>query len=238
MGWWLDKGSCEITEQLRDHFKIGTFIETGTFRGVNLKFWSYRFDDVIGVELHRRYFRETFHRLDGRINAKIVYEDSSQFLEEFVRSYYRNERRDIVLIYLDAHFYTSGEKNTKRDRWVVLRELSSLVGCKNCVLVIHDFNCGDGLYGLVYDGEPLNFELVKDYLAQVNPNFSYYTNLREHCNPHTEESIIGVEGLDPDFTTLETIRFHSTDRLKYRGILYCTPQPLDLSQLKLKEIIQ
>ncbi len=102
---------------------------------------------------------------------------------------------------------------------------------------IHDFNCGNGLYGLVYDVEPLNFELVRDYLVQVNPNFSYYTNLREHCNPHTEESIIGVEGLAPDIETLETIRFHNSDRLKYRGILYCTPQPLDLIRFQLKEII-
>ena len=236
MGWWLDRGSCGITEQLRDHFKIHTFIETGTYRGVNLKFWSYRFDTVIGVDLHRRYFRETSRKLNGRINAEIVCEDSFKFLEDFAYKYYQDERQDIILIYLDAHFYVQGGQKMKEERWVVLRELQSLVGCKNCVLVIHDFNCGDGLHGLVYDGEPLNFELVKDYLTEVNSNFSYYTNLREHCNPHTEESIIGVEGLDPDFTTLETIRFHSTDRLKYRGILYCTPKPLDLSQFKLKEL--
>ena len=236
--WWYDRYAVEVGMKLRDEFQVSQFIESGTYRGVNLKFWSYRFYHVIGVELRRRYFHETDRRLDNRSNAKIVCQDSSQFLKEFVDTYCRDGRQDTILIYLDAHFYTQGEHKTKKERWVVLRELEALAGFNNCVLVIHDFNCGDGLYGLVYDGEPLNFELVKDYLVQVNPDFFYYANLRERCNPHTEESIIGTEGLEPDSATLETIRFHCTDRLKYRGILYCTPKPLDLTQFKLKETIQ
>lgn len=236
--WWFDRAAVEVGLKLRDKFQVCQFIESGTYRGVNLKFWSYRFYHVIGVELHRRYFHETDRRLDNCRNAKIICQDSSQFLKEFVDNYYQVGRQDTVLIYLDAHFYTPGEKRIREDRWVILRELQALAGFENCILAIHDFNCGGGLYGLVYDDEPLNFELVKDYLVQVNPNFSYYTNLREHCNPHTEESIIGVEGLESDFTTLETIRFHNTDRLKYRGILYCTPTPLDLTQFKLRKIIE
>lgn len=233
MCWWLDRDACATTEELRDEFKISTFLESGTFRGVNLKFWSYRFERVIGVEVNRDYFWKTSNRLNGRINADVVCKDSPKFLEAFVDNYYLDERADIVLIYLDAHFYTQGEKKTKEDRWVVLRELKALAEFRNCVLAIHDFNYGKGLYGLTYDGEPLNFELVKNHLAQVNPDFSYYVNIREHCNPHTEESIVGVQGLEPDLVTLETISYHSTDRLKYRGILYCTPKPIDLKEYKL-----
>lgn len=226
--WWLDRNAIEIGEKLRDTLNIKEYVESGTFRGINLKFWAYRFDRVIGIEIDQERFWQTGRRLNRQINAEIICKDSSQYLGEYVDNYYRDGRIDTVLIYLDAHFYTPGEKKTQEDRWVVLRELKALEGFKNCVLVIHDFNCGGGLHGLVYDGEPLNFELVKSCLAQINSDFFYYVNLREHCNPHTEESIIGVKGIDPDYDTLETIRYHHSDKLKYRGILYCVPRPIDL----------
>ena len=225
--WWLDRNAIEIGEKLRDTLNIKEYVESGTFRGINLKFWAYRFDRVIGIEIDQERFWQTGRRLNRQINAEIICKDSSQYLGEYVDNYYRDGRIDTVLIYLDAHFYTPGEKKTQEDRWVVLRELKALEGFKNCVLVIHDFNC-EGLYGLVYDGEPLDFALVKDELAKVNPDFSYYNNIREHCKPHTEESIVGVEGINPDYDTLETIRYHHSDKLKYRGILYCVPRPIDL----------
>lgn len=231
--WWYDQDATEVGEKLRDEFGITTFIESGTYRGVNLRFWSYRFNFVFGVEVDSQNYWQSSQKLDGRPNVELICQDSSRFLSEFVANYYQDRRTDIVLIYLDAHFYSG--KKTKEGRWVVLRELKALNGFKNCVLVIHDFNCQD-LYGLVYDGEPLNFALVKDELAKINPDFSYYNNIREYCNPHTKESIIGVEGIDPDAVTLETISYHRTARLKYRGILYCTPSALDLRDFTLKEI--
>ena len=236
MCWWFDRDACATTEKLRDQFDIKQMVESGTFKGINLKFWAYRFNKVIGTELDRERFWQTSRRLSGLTNAKVVCEDSSHYLAKYTDNYYLDDRTDIVLIYLDAHFYTSGEKKSKEDRWVVLRELKALRGFKNVVIVIHDFNC-EGLHGLIYDKERLDFDLVKGSLAEVNPEFSFYTNVREFCNPHTEESIVGVEGIDPDYDTLETISYHSSPRLKYRGILYCVPGPLNLSQFQLKEII-
>ena len=235
--WWYDQTAIGAGEKLRDEFNIKTFVETGTYRGINLRFWSYRFNFVFGVEVNKENYRQSSQKLDGRPNVELVCKDSSHFLSEFVANYYQDGRTDIILIYLDAHFYIQGEKKTKEDRWVVLRELKALEGFKNCVLVIHDFNC-EGLYGLVYDGEPLDFALVKDELAKVNPDFSYYNNIREHCKPHTEESIVGVEGINPDYDTLETIRYHHSDKLKYRGILYCVPRPIDSKEYKLSLLIQ
>lgn len=235
--WWYDQTATEIGEKLRDEFGIKTFVETGTYRGINLKFWSYRFNFVFGVETDRETYWQTSRKIDDRPNVELICKDSSGFLSEFVANYYQDNRTDIVLIYLDAHFYRQGEKKTKEDRWVVLRELKALEGFKNCVLVIHDFNY-EGLYGLVYDSEPLNFALVRDELAKINPDFFYYQNIREQCNPHTEDSIVNVEGIDPDNATIETIHYHArADRLKYRGILYCTPNPLDLERFKLRELV-
>lgn len=235
--WWYDQAAVEIGEKLRDEFNIRTFVESGTYRGVNLRFWSYRFNFVFGIEIDRENYWQTSQKIDGRPNVELICKDSSHFLSEFVTNYYQDNRTDIVLIYLDAHFYRQGENKTKEDRWVVLKELRVLEGFKNCVLVIHDFNCQD-LYGLVYDGEPLDFAVVKNGLEKINPDFSYYNNIKKHCNPHTEESIIGVEGIDPDYVTLETIHYHTrADRLKYRGILYCTPNPLDLERFNLRELV-
>ncbi len=138
-----------------------------------------------------------------------------------------------ILFYLDAHFYDAALPKNKR--WVVKDELKALAEFTNCIIAIHDFDC-NGLGHLVYDGQPLNFELIKEDLLGVNPYFHFYGNTREGCEVHTAESIIGVEGLEPDSDTLETIRYHDCDRLKYRGILYATPQPLDLSVFPLKEI--
>lgn len=233
--WWLDRNATETGEKIRDVLDIKEYIETGTFRGINLKFWSHRFDRVIGTEIDRNLFWQTIRRLNGRMNTEVICKDSPQFLKEFVDNYYRDSRTDIVFIYLDAHFYTQGEKKSKEDRWVVLRELKALRGFKDGVIAIHDFNC-EGLNGLVYDGERLDFNLVKDSLGEVNPEFSFYRNVREFCNPHTEDSIIGVEGIDPDYDTLETISYHSSDRLKYRGILYCLPRPINLKEFKIAEV--
>ena len=236
--WWLDKSAVETGMKFRDEFDVQLYVESGTYKGINLKFWSHRFDKVIGIEIDREHFWQTRRKLDGRANAEVICKDSGIYLGEFAANYFQDSKKDIVLFYLDAHFYLQKANKTKEDRWVILRELKALRGFKNCVIVIHDFNC-EGLYGLVYDGEPLDFALIKDALAQINPDFSYYTNMKEYCNLHTEESIIGIEGIDPDLSTLEAIHYHAqSHRLQYRGILYCTPRPLDLKRFQLKELVQ
>ncbi len=61
--WWFDRKSVAVGEQLRDLFGVDVFVETGTFRGVNLKFWSYRFRAIIGVEKNQPYADMTWERL-------------------------------------------------------------------------------------------------------------------------------------------------------------------------------
>lgn len=235
--WWFDKKAVATGEQLRDLFQIVDFIETGTFRGLNLKFWSYRFRDVIGVEKDFAYVEKTRDRLlmAKRRNALVYHDTSPDFLLWFVQDQQRwSQDQPPIFIYLDAHFYDSSLPPEKR--WVVKDELKALAGFSNCLIAIHDFNC-NGLGHLIYDGQSLNFKLIQEDLLGVNPNFHFYGNTREGCEVYTTESIIGVEGLESDEETLETIAYHKTDRLKYRGILYAIPTPLDLSEFPtLKEI--
>ena len=228
--WWFDKKAVARGEKLRDFYKIDLMIETGTFKGLNLKFWSYRFPYVIGIEKDAAYCQLTRERIATRNNATLYHESSPQYLSSITRM---NRGKSPVLFYLDAHFYDPAVLPEKR--WVVRDELKALNNFHNCVIVIHDFDC-HGLGHLVYDGQPLNLDLIREDLMGVNPDFHLYGNTRDGCEAHTVESITGVEGLEPDEETIETINYHNTDRLKYRGILYATPTPLDLTKFDLVEI--
>lgn len=229
MSWWFDRKAVETTLKLRDKFKINTYVETGVFRGINVRFWSYYFDDVMGCDISDEYLKTAKEKVANRPNVRLFKMCSNNFIEWICEGY--GNRKDIILFYLDAHFYNS--LLPKSELWVIKKELHVLKGFKNCVLVIHDFDCG-GLGHLCYDGQNLNYELIKEELNAVNPDFNYYTNAREYCDVHTRDSIKDVLGLFPDEETLETIDYHNTDRLKYRGILYCVPQKLE-NKFEVKE---
>lgn len=231
MGWWLDAGSVKTTLKLRDTFTISTFIETGCFRGINVKFWSYYFPLVIGIEKSPEYAQITAMRVASRTNVQIIHQSSPDYLNWYADLYRIWAKKmnlpPVALFYLDAHFYDPTVPPEKM--WVVKEELQALRDFPNCIILIHDFDCNN-LGHLTYDGQPLNMELVREDLLAINPDFHFYGNTREGCEIHTAESIIGVEGLELDEDTLETIKYHKTPRLKYRGILYATPKPLDLFQ--------
>jgi hypothetical protein len=231
---WLDKTAIEQILALRDDFSISTFVETGTFRGVNANFHSRNFDAVLTCDISDEYLRCAKQRLDQARNVMVTKQSSPEFLELFAQRYQSERRSDIVFIYLDAHFYDPSLP--ANEKWVVLSELKALKGFNNCVICIHDFDC-EGLGHCCYDNEPLGWPLIRDSVTQVNQNFHYYTNTREFCNIYTEETIKNVRGITLDDDTLDNIRYaRSAERLTYQGILYCTPQPLDLTRFKLKPL--
>ncbi|MDP2755917.1 MAG: hypothetical protein Q8P40_16260 [Nitrospirota bacterium] len=229
MSWWFDKKAVEQTLKLKEEIDISTYVETGVFRGINIRFWSYYFKEVWGCDISEEYLKIAKSKVQDR-NVLLLKIDSPTFLKSITNTYNKMRREDTLFIYLDAHFYDP--KLPANEKWVVKNELKALEGFRNCAIAIHDFDC-NGLGHLVYDGEHLNFELIKDELSKVNPDFRFYTNTREFCEVHTRESIKGVIGLVEDEETLETIDYHSTDRLKYRGILYCVPRELDLRRYQL-----
>lgn len=230
MAWWYDRFAIETTLKIRDQFNITTYIETGTFKGLNILFHSYNFRDVYGIEVNQVYSKASSERVKDRGNVIVLNMSSDKFLKQYTDLCRKTNRQDILFIYLDAHFYNPGAR-TKEERWIVINELKSLVGFNNCVIAIHDFDC-NGLGHLIYDGEHLNFDLIKNYLHKINPDFHFYCNNKELCRPHTEKTIINIEGIETDKDTLETIQYHEMRKLQYRGILYCLPDELDLSQVK------
>lgn len=225
---WSDRKALETIITLRDDFAVETFIETGTFRGVNAKVQSFNFSTVLTVENNLVHFVEAEQLLWRLDNVFMVHSDSANFLRR-IRKMIEHSVHP-VMIYLDAHFFDP--LSPIEMNWVVLRELHSLKGLSNCIVVIHDF-AAQGLGHLVYDGQPLDFEFLRSALLDVNPNFSYYTNTREGCDILSWERVQKQEilGLDATDAVKDNLEYAwKSEEKAYRGLLYCTPRPLDLSK--------
>jgi len=228
---WTDKKAIQTILKLRDDFKVIDFVETGTFRGVNARLYSQYFRTVFTCEINEEYYKEAKENCKNYKNIHIGNIDSPSFLKGLYKCFLPPP-----LFYLDAHFYDSSLPKEKR--FVVLDELKSLSGLNNCIIVIHDFDCAD-LGHITYDGVSLNFDLVKESLMKVNPNFKFYTNKKEFCDIITVEEVKEgkIKGIEATEDVLDNLNYvWSNEEKTYRGILYCTPRELDLSKYELEEL--
>ena len=138
----------------------------------------------------------------------------------------------MIFFFLDAHFYDPDLPPD--EKWVVVNELKALDGFKNCIICIHDFDCS-GLGHCCYDGQPLGFPLVLKHLDKINDKFYMYVNYKESCDIYNEETIRTVPEIIVDDLVVDTVRnTNSCERLKYRGLLYCVPDELDLNVFQLR----
>jgi len=229
---WIDKNSIKQMLKLRDKYSISTFVETGVFKGVNIRLHSYHWDTVMSCDIVDEYIAIAEDYTKDRDNVIIRKQSSPLFLKDFIKEYNYQKRDDIIFIFLDAHFYDPDLPSD--EKWVVINELKSLKEFKNCVICIHDFDCS-GLGHCCYDGQPLGFPLVLDDLKKVNPNFNLYVNTKEYCEIHNDKTIYDIKELIINEEVLDNLKYtNSCNRLTYRGILYCTPTELDLDQFDLR----
>lgn len=221
---WTDKQSIKVMKYLRDKFNINTFVETGTYKGINARLHSNNFENVFTCENHNAYYEEAKINLSHYKNIIVFKEDSPIFLGKLSLGKY--------MFYLDAHFYDESLPKGK-GKFVVLKELDNMENFKDSIIIIHDF-C-NGLGGINYDGIDLDMDLIKDKLLKINPNFYFYTNKLDSCDivkPNAEA--IKEAGLEVDFDTLRNLDYAwQCPRLTYRGILYCLPTKLDSYELKI-----
>lgn len=231
---WTDKKAVEHIKKIRDIFKVKTFVETGTYHGINACFHSNNFEQVFSCEKNKAYFNESLKRMEdlfckGKIGMVNLYnEGSKDFLKWFIKFYKKFLSKETIIFYLDAHFYDPKAKN----RWVVLEELKVLKGFKKAIVIIHDFD--NNLGHITYNGQSLNLDLVKKDLLKVNPNFKFYTNELSSCNPVTlnYKDILSC-GLQLDNETIDNLEYAWTcPRLTYRGLLYCLPKEVKIEGFK------
>ena len=223
---WIDKKSFVQLLKLRDEFEVSEYVETGTFKGINAEYQSRFFDAVQTVESNQEYFEHSKKALSKFSNVHLTFQPSDVFLKNFKQKYLNYGRTDNVIFFLDAHFYN---KNAKpEDRWNVKKELRALENFKKGIIIIHDFGC-DGLGRLIYDGEHLDFNLIKEEINKVNPDFYYYHNTMIGCDIITREEIVRLN-LSQPLVALDNLDYaYSSPDKTYRGILYATPKKLDLS---------
>lgn len=242
---WTDKKSIEHIKKIRDIFKVKTFVETGTYKGMNVLAHKDNFEWIYSCEKVKKYYDITFKKLikdEGMFaNDKGIWiynEDSKSWLKWFKEQIYPYKDMDTgkyVIFYLDAHFYDKKRPKGK-GKFVVLDELKALKGLKNAIIIIHDFD--NNLGHITYDEISLDMKLVKKDLLKVNPNFKFYTNELSSCDIMTirevrklwqEEKITDQEYDD----MLENLKYTwSKPEKAYRGILYCLPKKVKIEGLK------
>jgi hypothetical protein len=225
---WTDKKILETMWKLKDEFKIPLLIETGTWKGVNASVHAGKFDMVFTCEIDEKIASQSREKLKMFNNVVAVNTDSPTFLTYF--RVIENDMKVMPMFYLDAHFYDSKLKN----KFVVLDELDRLRGFKDCIIVIHDFDC-EGLGHITYDGQSLDWNLVKEKLMKVNPNFKIYTNTKDTCDIvdiHTLKDVVPKEFFDEALDNLKYV--WSKPEKTYRGVLYAVPKELDLKKYDLK----
>lgn len=218
---WTDKQAVKVIKALRDKYKIKTLVETGTFKGINARLHAKNFNLIMTCENHNTYFTEAKENLKYCKNVIVMKEDSPTFLKRI--------SVDNYIFYLDAHFYNS--KVSKKDRFIILKELENMTKFKNSVIIVHDFH--NGLGHCTYDGINLDMDLLRSRLKKINRKFNFYTNTLESCDivkPFAED--MKNAGLLIDFDTLDNINYAWTiPRLTYRGILYCLPTKLNQTEM-------
>jgi len=234
---WTDKQIVNVMKYFRDKYKVKIFVETGTFKGLNVIEYAKHFEQVFSCEKNKKYFDIASNKIQDywlkngfRFGTPNIYnEDSVEFLKWFRQYLTDIKNKDTIIIYLDAHFYDKNRPSGK-GKFVVLDELKALRGFKNCIIAIHDFD--NNLGHITYDEIPLDMKLVKKDLLNVNPNFKFYTNTLTSCNPLTIAEVTDKDAKD------NLIYAWSLPRLTYRGILYALPTKLtkeEINGLKLRE---
>ena len=105
---WVDKKSVKNMFKLRDKYGINTFVETGVFKGVNVRLHSFHWDKILSCDISDEYISIAKDYTIDRDNIFIEKLSSPDFLRKFIKNYKEQGRDDYVFIFLDAqHIRTS-----------------------------------------------------------------------------------------------------------------------------------
>ena len=235
---WTDKASIEHIKKIRDIFKVKTFVETGTFKGMNVLVHKDNFECVYSCEKLKEYYNISMSKVKQLGNNKtaclgLFNMDSVKFLKWFKDDQDEFCSDGNVIFYLDAHFYDKKRPKGK-GKFVVLDELKALKGMNNAIIIIHDFD--NNLGHIEYDGISLDMNLLRKDLLKINPNFKFYTNELSSCDiiiPVEEVEKMEAEGKRYDYDRMENLKYAwSKPEKTYRGLLYCLPKKVNIEGLK------
>lgn len=153
----IDPNLIRVIKKLKADFQLINFVETGTFDGDTSLFFSLIFDRVFTCDVVDHPRRPEFYFRDN-----LTYETKSS--PNFLRDHL-NEIKSRSLFYLDAHWNAY---------WPLRDELAIVFSeCENPVVVLDDFDVGNGLEFDTYGGKRLDFDYIADL---VPPNYHFVVN--------------------------------------------------------------
>jgi hypothetical protein len=157
MGIFVDPPLIQIVKKLQTDFRLRNFVETGTFEGEASFAMSLLFDRVYTCDVN-----DWPRVLDFYCSANLTYETMSS--PDFLRRHLPAIREQ-SLFYLDAHW---------GKYWPLKDELAIIFShCQNPVIMIDDFDAGNGLSYDEYEELKLGFE----YLASsIPPGYKFFVN--------------------------------------------------------------
>lgn len=162
-GTLIDPNFIRIIKKLKDDFHLRHFVETGTYRGDTSFFFSLIFERVFTCDAIDHPRKPEFY-----LRENVIYETKSSpaFLQDHL-----DEIKTDSLFFLDAHWMSY---------WPLRDELAIVFGkCRNPVVIVDDFDAGNGLGFDSWDGRQLNYEYIAD---AVPPDYKFCLNTWSYTN--------------------------------------------------------
>jgi hypothetical protein len=159
----IDPQLYRLIKQLRGEFRLKNFVETGTYEGETALAMSLLFERVFTCDAKDWPRPADFYFADN-----LIYETKSS--PDFLRAHL-SEIRNQSLFFLDAHWGAY---------WPLRDELQIIYNqCEKPVVIIDDFDAGNGLCFDAYGAQKLDFE----YLAgSIPPDYKFCLNPRSNRN--------------------------------------------------------
>ncbi len=154
----IDPNLYRLIRKLRDDFRLRQFVETGTYEGETALAMTLLFERVFTCDA-----KDWPRPVDFYYADNLVYETRSS--PDFLRAHLPEIRKE-SLYFLDAHW---------GPYWPLRDELEIIFGqCNNPVVIIDDFDAGNGLCFDAYGDQRLNFDYISgsipgDYRFCLNP---------------------------------------------------------------------
>ncbi|MCX6917128.1 MAG: hypothetical protein NT167_29500 [Verrucomicrobia bacterium] len=144
----IDPNLTLAIKKLQTDYQLLNFVETGTYDGETSLAMSLLFDRVFTCDV-----KDWKRRLEFYYARNLVYETKSS--PDFLRAHLPEIRKQ-SLFYLDAHWGAY---------WPLPEELDIVFGqCQNPVILIDDFDAGNGLFFDQYGKQKLDFAYIADHI--------------------------------------------------------------------------
>jgi len=190
------------------------FIETGTRRGVTLKYVAdgYKNLKLFSCEPNKEFFTIAETKLNGYDKCKIYNETSQHFIPKILDTYDLNE--NLSFFFLDAH--------GKGFKWPLRLEIEQISHrLRKAIILIDDFKVPNNprfVYD-VYDGQECKMNFIRDKLCS-NRNYEFIYpkyKIKTSNYPHFPGYIVILMGLNVEEINIPNQLFENYNRIRIKN---------------------